>query len=95
MATVVAIPTLVGDVVDTAVGGGITADLVPLFGWLFVAGFFQAIGIAIRRYFGFKFSYRAEADLRNRIFTHIQRLAFSFHDNTSPGELMARASSDL
>ncbi len=55
----------------------------------------QAIGISIRRYFGFKVSYRAEADLRNDIFTHIQRMAFSFHDVTSTGELMARASSDL
>jgi len=95
MATVVAIPALVGSVVDTAVDGGTAADLIPIFGWLLVAGFFQAIGISIRRYFGFKFSYRAEADLRNRIFTHIQRLAFSFHDVTSTGELMARASSDL
>ena len=95
MATVVAIPTLVGDVVDTAVDGGVSADLIPIFVWLMIAGVFQAIGIAIRRYFGFKFSYRAEADLRNRIFTHIQRLAFSFHDTASTGELMARASSDL
>lgn len=95
MASVVAIPTLVGDVVDTAVNGTSMSDIWPIFGWLLVAGVFQAAGISIRRYFGFKFSYRAEADLRNRIFTHIQRLAFSFHDVTSTGELMARASSDL
>ena len=31
----------------------------------------QAIGIGMRRYFGFKLSYRAEADIRNRLFTHI------------------------
>jgi ATP-binding cassette subfamily B protein len=60
-----------------------------------IAGAFQAVGIALRRYFGFKLSYRAEADIRNRIFTHIQRMAFNFHDVTSTGELMARASSDL
>lgn len=95
MAAVVAIPTMVGKIVDVAVRGDGRSELVPLFIWLFVAGGMQAVGISIRRYFGFKLSYRAEADVRNRIFTHIQRLAFSFHDVTSTGELMARASSDL
>ena len=95
MAAVVAIPYVVGTVVDTAVDGESTSELWPLFGVLVVVGAVQAIGIALRRYFGFKLSYRAEADVRNRIFTHIQRMEFSFHDMTSTGELMARASSDL
>ena len=95
MATVVAIPTIVGMVVDVAANGNERSELVPLFFWLLAAGGVQAVGISGRRYFGFKLSYRAEADVRNRIFTHVQRLAFSFHDVTSTGELMARASSDL
>ena len=95
MATVVAIPTIVGMVVDVAANGDERSELVPLFFWLLAAGGVQAVGISVRRYFGFKLSYRAEADVRNRIFTHVQRLAFSFHDVTSTGELMARASSDL
>ena len=95
MATVVAIPTIVGMVVDVAAAGDDRSALVPLFLWLLAAGGIQAVGISARRYFGFKLSYRAEADVRNRIFTHVQRLAFSFHDVTSTGELMARASSDL
>jgi len=95
MATVVAIPTIVGMVVDVAANGEDRSELVPLFVWLLVAGVVQAFGTSARRYFGFMLSYRAEADVRNRIFTHIQRLAFSFHDVTSTGELMARASSDL
>ncbi|MDA2978543.1 MAG: ABC transporter ATP-binding protein [Actinomycetota bacterium] len=95
MATVVAIPTIVGMVVDVAANGDERSELVPLFFWLLAAGGVQAVGISVRQYFGFKLSYRAEADVRNRIFTHVQRLAFSFHDVTSTGELMARASSDL
>lgn len=95
MAMVVLIPWLVGRVIDGVVSGPGMSDVWPLLGMLLVAGMIQAVGISIRRYFGFKLSYRAEADLRNDMFTHIQRLAFSFHDSTSTGELMARASSDL
>ena len=95
MAAVVTIPYLVGSVVDAAVVDGDMASVWPILGMLLVMGVVQAAGISLRRYFGFKLSYRAEADLRNRIFTHVQRMAFSFHDVTSTGDLMARASSDL
>jgi ABC-type multidrug transport system fused ATPase/permease subunit len=95
MAMVIAVPYLVGRVIDTVVSDAAMAGVWPLLGLIVVAGAIQAVGISLRRYFGFKMSYRAEADLRNDIFTHIQRMAFSFHDVTSTGELMARASSDL
>ena len=95
MAMIVTIPYLVGTAVDRAVDEGDSSVLAPILIGLVVAGTIQAVGIGIRRYFGFKLSYRAEADIRNRLFTHIQRMAFSFHDVTSTGELMARASSDL
>ena len=95
MAMIVTIPYLVGSAVDSAVEEGDSSVIAPILIGLVVAGAIQAIGIGLRRYFGFKLSYRAEADIRNRLFTHIQRMAFSFHDVTSTGELMARASSDL
>ncbi|MGI9641722.1 MAG: ABC transporter ATP-binding protein, partial [Acidimicrobiia bacterium] len=95
MAMIVTIPYLVGTAVDNAVEEGDSSVIAPILIGLVIAGAIQAIGIGLRRYFGFKLSYRAEADIRNRLFTHIQRMAFSFHDVTSTGELMARASSDL
>ena len=95
MAMVITVPYLVGRVIDTVVSDGDMEGVWPLLWLIVVAGAIQAVGISMRRYFGFKMSYRAEADLRNNIFTHIQRMAFSFHDVTSTGELMARASSDL
>ena len=95
MATVVAIPAIISTIIDDALGTGRTDLLMPLVGLLVLLGFLQALGIGARRYYGFRMSYRAEADLRNRMFEHIQRLAFSFHDQTSTGQLMSRASSDL
>jgi len=95
MAALVAIPYLVGTIIDDAISAGDRDRIAPLAGWLIVAGLVQGVGIGVRRYFGFKLSYRAETDLRNRMFEHLQRLAFNFHDQTSTGQLMARASSDL
>ena len=95
MAALVAIPFLVGTIIDDALAGGDRSRLAPLVGLLILAGLAQGVGIGIRRYFGFALSYRAETDLRNRMFEHLQRLAFNFHDQTSTGQLMARASSDL
>lgn len=92
---IVTIPYLVGMVIDRSTTSSSMSTIWPLLLAMVIAGAFQALGIAFRRYFGFKLSYRAEADVRNRIFTHIQRMAFNFHDVTSTGELMARASSDL
>jgi ATP-binding cassette subfamily B protein len=95
MAMLVLVPYLVGRAVDDAIVAGNTDRIAPAVGWLVVSGLFLGLGIGIRRYFSFRVSYRAEADLRNRMFEHIQRMAFSFHDVTSTGDLMARASSDL
>lgn len=92
---IITIPYLIGLVIDRSVDPTDPAVAWMVLGGMLVAGSIQAIGISMRRYFGFKLSYRAETDIRNRIFAHIQRMAFSFHDVTSTGELMARASSDL
>ncbi len=95
MGSVVAIPYVIGRIVDDAILVGDRSALLAGIGFMVLIGVVQAIGIGVRRYHGFKLSYRAEADLRNRMFSHIQRLAFTFHDETSTGQLMARASSDL
>ena len=95
MAMIVTIPYIVGEVIDRSTTSSSMSVIWPLLIGMAIAGAIQAIGIGMRRYFGFKLSYRAEADIRNRIFTHIQRMAFNFHDVTSTGELMSRASSDL
>ncbi|MDQ3782074.1 MAG: ABC transporter ATP-binding protein/permease [Actinomycetota bacterium] len=95
MVAVVVSPYLIKLIVDGAIQDGDTGLLVPLVVILVATGVVQAVGIGVRRFYGFRLSYRAEADLRNRMFIHLQRLGFRFHDETSTGQLMARASSDL
>jgi ATP-binding cassette subfamily B protein len=95
MVAVVAGPYLEKLVIDRAIVGERRALLAPLVGLVLVVGALKALGVGGRRWYAFRLSYRAETDLRNRIFEHIQRLQFSYHDATATGELMARASSDL
>ncbi len=95
MAAVVVGPYLETLDIDRAIIGEHRDVLAPLVGLIVVVGLLKALGVGGRRWFAFRLSYRAETDLRNRIFEHIQRLEFSYHDATATGELMARASSDL
>lgn len=95
MVVVVATPYVEKVIIDRAIAGERRELLGPLVGLLLAVGLIKAIGVGGRRWFAFRLSYRAETDLRNRIFEHVQRLAFTFHDRTATGELMARASSDL
>ena len=62
MAMVVSIPYLVGVVIDDAIQADAGGRLGPLSALVIGAGVLLGIGIGVRRYFGFKLSYRAEAD---------------------------------
>lgn len=95
MVVVITVPYVEKLVIDRAIDGGRRDLLGPLVALLIGVGFIKALGVGGRRWFAFRLSYRAETDLRNRIFEHVQRLAFTFHDRTATGELMARSSSDL
>lgn len=46
-------------------------------------------------YWGHVIGVRMEADMRRDMFTHMQRLPFSFYDNNRTGKLMSRVINDL
>ena len=69
-------------------------DSVVFISFLIVIGYIRAASIGIRRYFSMSVSFNVEAEIRNSIFGHMQKLAFKYHDKVPTGELMARASSD-
>jgi len=60
-----------------------------------VAGVFVATFTGLRRYSAFREARRTEAVLRDRLFAHLQRLHFAFHDGQQTGQLMSRANNDL
>lgn len=70
----------------------------PLLKWsmmIVIAGLVSAVFLGLRRYLAFRNARIIEARLRDRIFAHIQRLHFAFHDANATGELMSRGNTDL
>ena len=89
----VAVPWLVQQAIDQ----GITRDE-PLLPWILAivaAGVFSATFTGLRRYWAFRSARRTELRLRDRLFAHVQRLHFAFHDSVQTGDLMSRANTDL
>ncbi|HWC37098.1 MAG TPA: ABC transporter ATP-binding protein [Acidimicrobiales bacterium] len=91
----VAVPTLAQLAIDRGI---IASNQRALLEWslaIFGVGIVSAVCTGLRRYYAFGISYRAETDLRDRLFAHLQRLHFAFHDHAQTGQLMARAATDL
>ena len=87
-------PYIIKRVIDDGIVGEDQQMLVIFISFMLVIGYIRASTIGIRRYYSMHVSFNVEAGIRNRIFTHMQKLAFKFHDKVQTGELMARASSD-
>jgi ATP-binding cassette subfamily B protein len=89
----VAVPWLVQQAIDNGIEGE-----GGLLGWVAViiaAGVVSGTFTGLRRYFAFRNARRTELRLRDRIFAHVQRLHFAFHDSIQTGDLMSRANTDL
>ncbi|MGD1118854.1 MAG: ABC transporter ATP-binding protein [Dehalococcoidales bacterium] len=102
----IAIPNLLGDGIDAAVGSGsgkflffTVANPHSLIWW--VAGVIVIIS-ALRglagygqRYFNEVVAQKATYIMRNALYERIQRLSFAFHDRSQTGQLMSRATVDI
>jgi len=91
----VSVPMLVGAAINDAITPG---DTQALIGWslaIAAAAGGAALFTGLRRYWAFKVSRQTETTLRDRLFAHLQRLHFAFHDRVQTGDLMSRANTDL
>ena len=91
----VSVPSLTRAAIDKGI---VAEDSSALLRWSLImlgAGAVAAVCIGLRRYNAFKIAYTVEARLRRRLFAHLQRLHFAFHDEAQTGQLMARAATDL
>jgi ATP-binding cassette, subfamily B, bacterial len=86
---------IVMEAVDRGIEGG---ELGALRNWTLLLGVVAlATGLftGLRRYLAFREARWIETHLRDRLFAHVQRLHFAFHDRTQTGQLMSRANTDL
>lgn len=69
--------------------------IVIFFGVLFIVWAVRAILTYIRMKWGHILGVRMEADMRAMIFRHLQKLSFTYYDNTKTGHIMSRITNDL
>ena len=91
---VVVQPYLIKKVIDDSILPNRPELIITFLSYILLAGYLRAFSIGIRRYVGMEVSYNVEADIRNNIFSHMQKLDFSFHDRVPTGDLMARGTGD-
>ncbi|MBX3283730.1 MAG: ABC transporter ATP-binding protein [Actinobacteria bacterium] len=91
----VSVPKLVQLAIDRGMEQGDQDAVVRYAGLIAVAALVAAAFTGLRRYSAFREARRAEAVLRDRLFAHLQRLHFAYHDGQQTGQLMSRANNDL
>src|SRR4051794_3695961 len=91
----VSIPLLVRAAIDNGI---VTDDAHALRTWaiiIAIVGIVQAAFTGLRRWWAFRVARWSETTLRDRLFAHLQRLHFAYHDQAQTGNLMSRANTDL
>ena len=89
------VPLLAGRAVDKGIVAGNNGALLRWSLALAVTGVVEAVFGGLRRYQAFSIAYRVETDMRQRLFAHLQRLHFAYHDRAQTGKLLARSATDL
>lgn len=88
-----------GLIVQRAIDRGIERDdMAALRRWAITLGcvaLASALFTGLRRYVAFREARAVEANLRDQLFAHMQRLHFAYHDAVQTGQLMSRANTDL
>jgi ATP-binding cassette, subfamily B, bacterial len=91
----ITVPLLAAGAIDNGIIPGDTGVIVMFALAIVGVGVVQGLSSGFRRFCAFRIAYRTETDLRQRLFAHLQRLHFAFHDETQTGQLMARANTDI
>ena len=84
------IPLLAAAAIDDGMRQGDGGKVLMLTLAILAVGVVQAVATGLRRYAAFRIALRTETDLRQRLFAHLQRLHFAFHDQSQTGQLRPR-----
>jgi ATP-binding cassette subfamily B protein len=90
----VQIPNLVRIGIDKAVSTHVD-PLAKYVWWIIALAIFQGLINFAARFLLLRTAYELEYDLRNIMYTHLNRMSFGFYDRVQTGELMSRANSDI
>ena len=91
----IVVPLITRQVIDGPIQHGNRAAILPL-GLLALAfGLVEAVLVFLRRWTMSRCSLGMEADIRDTLYQHLQRLPMSFHDRWQAGQLVSRITSDL
>jgi ATP-binding cassette subfamily B protein len=91
----VTVPLLAAGAIDNGILKSNEGTVVRYVIAIVIVGIVQAVCTGLRRYSAFRLALRVETNLRDRLFAHLQRLHFAFHDEAQTGQLMSRANSDM
>lgn len=89
------VPPLVGAAIDGPITDGELDGLWVFIGAIAAVGAVDALLNLTRRYFQTATAMAIEADIRDVIYEHLQRLHTGFHDQWQTGQLLSRATIDL
>src|SRR5947209_14595645 len=89
------IPLVMGAAVNGPIAHGNRAEMVPIFLLALGLGLAEVALIFVRRWVQSIAVLRVETDIRDTLYTHLQRLAVAFHDQWQTGQLLSRATTDL
>ena len=88
-------PIFVRDMIDNYFPGRNFSLVAKAIGILFVLYILRLVLQYIVHYWGHVVGIRMETDMREDLFTHLQKLSFKFYDNNKVGYLMSRVVNDL
>ncbi len=90
-----AVPLLVRQIINSAIGAGDRRFLVIAATGIVVVTLAQSTFMYTRSYWLQYLAERVAFDLRNEMYTHLERLSFSFYDTAQTGQLLSRATEDV
>lgn len=89
------IPAIVAIIIDSAIPSKNFDFFVNLSIGILILYVLRAVLHYIVTYYGHVLGVRIESDMRKDLFNHIQKLSFSYFDNTKTGHIMSRLVNDL
>jgi ABC-type multidrug transport system fused ATPase/permease subunit len=89
------VPWLLAWVVDVGVHSGHMTDLLVAAGAILGVSILRGLAAYGQGYLSQSVSNLVAYDLRNSIYSHLQQLSFSFHDEAETGNLMSRMTVDI